>query len=99
MNIDWIALIGYIIAPISGVASWLAGRRKSNNDFLRDMQESIDLLVEKNKVLIKEITELRDENSKLISQVKALSNDNIQMRREVEHLSGKIRNLKSTKKQ
>lgn len=70
---DWITLTGYIIAPISGIASYFAGRKKANNDFLRDMQASINLLSDENRKLMAEIVELRKENAKLRIEVEELN--------------------------
>ena len=37
-----------LLPTVTGTIGWLAGRRKQKNDFLAEMQSSIDLLSEKN---------------------------------------------------
>ena len=58
-------ILGYLLTPITAVVGWFAGRRARNNDMLNKMQETIDMLVDKNSKLIEEITELRAENADL----------------------------------
>lgn len=60
-------ILGYVLTPITAVVGWFAGRRARNNDMLNRMQETIDMLVDKNSKLIEEITELRAENAELKS--------------------------------
>lgn len=98
MDSNWITILGYIIAPISSVVAWLAARRKSKNDFLHEMQASIDLLVEKNKILVEEITALRLENSALRYDVQRLATENKKMSKEIEELNTRLENVKTITK-
>ncbi len=95
---DWIAIIGYIIAPISGVVSWLAGRKKSKNDFLQEMQASIDLLAQRNSDLYNEIVGLRAENLSLRLDVQRLLGENTKMSKEIEVLNARLENVKTITK-
>ena len=81
MDIQFSDILPYIISVITGITGWLTGKRKQNNDFLKDLQASIDLLAEKNKQLMEEVVQLRQENAKL--------------RVEVEELSRKLENVKT----
>lgn len=99
---DWGTIIGYLLTPLTGLFGWLAGRKKSKNDFLQEMQASIDMLVAKNKDLIEEVTLLRAENSKLISnqetlkgQIETLTNQNNKFQREIEILNEQLKNVKT----
>lgn len=60
-NNVWVTIIGYMLTPIAGVVSWFAARRVRNNSTLRELQGTIDMLVEKNKELYHTITELNAE--------------------------------------
>ncbi|WP_018359336.1 hypothetical protein [Porphyromonas levii] len=62
---DWQFITGTVLGLIGTPIAWLAGRKKANNDFLADLQSSIDLLSERNKDLLAEVVELRVENSTL----------------------------------
>jgi regulator of replication initiation timing len=82
---DWVSIIGYIIAPVSGVVAWFASARKRRNDAIADLQATIDMLVAKNKELYDEVVLLRRENASL--------------RAEVEELSLQLKNIKTITKQ
>lgn len=57
---DYIAIISIALTPISSIVTWIVARRARNNDMLQKMQQTIDLLVEKNKELYEEVIRLRD---------------------------------------
>jgi predicted nucleic acid-binding Zn-ribbon protein len=84
----WVTILGYVITPITGVVSYFAGRRKNNNDFLAEMQRSIDLLSIKNSELVEEVVKLRGE-------VVQLKSENLALRKEVEELNSKLENVKT----
>lgn len=99
---DWINIISIIIAPLTGVLSWFAGRKKSKNDFLQEMQDSIDLLVVKNKDLVEEVTNLRLKNSELIAnqeilkrQIDTLTKQNATLQKTIETLNEQLKNVKT----
>ena len=80
------------VAPIGTfIAGLFTGRRKRQNDFLADLQKSIDLLSAKNKELIDEVITLRGEIVKLKSENAALRN-------EIEELNDKLSNIKTITK-
>ncbi len=95
---DWIAALGYIIAPVSSIITWFVGHKKSRNDFLREMQASIDLLATRNGNLIKEVTELRGENMRLRLDVQRLAAENAKMSKEIEGLNSRLKNIKTITK-
>jgi hypothetical protein len=57
---ELISIISLGIAPLTSVITWIVARRARNNDMLTKMQQTIDLLVEKNKELYEEVLRLRD---------------------------------------
>ncbi len=70
---------GYVLTPITGIVSWIAASRQREktlmdglNDSLKQMQETINMLVEKNKQQLDEIIELRSENASLRADVAEL---------------------------
>ncbi|MDR1809202.1 MAG: hypothetical protein LBR34_02200 [Prevotella sp.] len=77
-------IIGYAAPIITALVGWIFGRKKERNDFLNDLQASIDLLAEKNRLLMEEIVKLRGENA--------------QLRYEVEELNRKLENVKTITK-
>jgi len=73
MDNIWITVLGYIITPITGVISYFAGARKRNNDAISEMQATINMLVEKNAELYKEVMTLRRENAELKQEIAVLN--------------------------
>lgn len=77
---DWLDILKDVVVPsVTALGGWLFGRRKRKNDFIADLQQSINLLSEKNGELIKkvmdlneEVIELRRENGELKGEVEAL---------------------------
>lgn len=91
----WATIIPYIVSVVTGVAGWLVGRRKQRNDFLSDLQASIDLLADKNKTLYEEVLRLRQENALLGTKVSELAAQNAQLKTEIEELNGRLANVKT----
>jgi regulator of replication initiation timing len=88
MELGTFDIINIITPVLTLVGGWLFGRRKQKNDFLSDLQSSIDLLAEKNRVQMEEILKLRDE-------IVALRKENTMLRKEVEELNGRLENVKT----
>ena len=89
----------YIIPMITAAVGWLAGTRKRKNDFLQDLQASIDLLSSENKKLLADITSVnaeivavRKENEELKASVDKLCSENSQLKEEIRKLKDKIHN-------
>jgi predicted RNase H-like nuclease (RuvC/YqgF family) len=80
----FITVLGYALTPVTGVVTWLFTRKKQRNDFLQNLQSSINLLAEENKKLMAEVIELRREN--------------MHLRTEVEELNRKLENVKTITK-
>ena len=82
-----------LVPMITAAAGWLAGKRKRRNDFLKNMQESIDILSLENKRLIEDLTTvnrefvaLRKENGELKTSIDHLCKENAQLKTEVQDL-------------
>jgi regulator of replication initiation timing len=85
---NFVTILGYILTPLAAVVTWFASRKKQRNDFLKDLQASIDLLSKKNKDLLDEVINLR-------SEVVQLKSENKQLRVEVEELNRRLENVKT----
>ena len=99
---DVTTLIGYIFSALTGIAGWMVGRRKQQNDFISDLQSSIDMLAEKNSALLKEVVSLREQNAELLSnqaemkkEMAALRYENAGLKKEIEELNAKLSNVKT----
>ena len=100
METTTISLITDCLVPtITAVVGWLAGKRKRRNDFLKNMQDSIDILSMENKRLLEDLTNvnrevvaLRRENGELKYSVDQLCKENVQLKTEVQDLRKQITN-------
>ena len=88
----------YIIPLVSAAVGWLAGSRKRRNDFLKDLQASIDLLSSENRRLLADITAVnaeivavRKENEELKASVDRLCSENALLQEEVRQLREQIK--------
>lgn len=91
----------YIIPLFTAAVGWIVGSRKRKNDFLKDLQASINLLSAENKRLLEEITTanseivaVRKENEELKASVDRLCTENSQLKDEVRQLREQIRRQK-----
>ena len=87
----------YILPLFSAAVGWLVGSRKRKNDFLKDLQASIDLLSSENRNLLADITAVnseivavRKENEELKASVDRLCTENSQLKDEVRQLREQV---------
>lgn len=91
---DWVNIIDIAVPLVTALAGWLVGTRKRKNDFLHEMQESINMLSTKNKELLEELLEMREENVKLRGNIDLISSELEGLRKEVKSLRESKRELK-----
>ena len=91
----------YIIPLFTAAVGWIVGSRKRKNDFLKDLQASINLLSAENKRLLEEITNanteivaIRKENEELKASVDRLCAENSQLKDEIRQLREQIKQQK-----
>lgn len=102
-SIDIIQWAAELLLPVAtGVAGYLSGRRKKNNDFLGELQETVNMLTQKNHELMQTVVELRDtiitlraENAELKSDVAALRKENLKLSSEVAQLREQLRGVRT----
>ena len=80
---EWISML---LAPVTGVASWLAATRLRQYRTIREMQQTIFNLVEENKRVYAELTEARKEIVGLSAQVAQLTLENAELKQLIENL-------------
>jgi len=105
MEIQFTEILTYLSPVLTGAIGWFAGRKKKNNDFLKDLQESVCMLTDRNKELLKELIEVRKENATLLNnqhslsiEIEKLRVENTAMRNEIEHLNERLSNVKTITK-
>lgn len=95
---EMLTFIGtYIIPLFTAAVGWLVGSRKRKNDFLKDLQASIDPLSSENRKLLADITAVnseivavRKENEELKASVDRLCTENSQLKDEIRQLREQV---------
>lgn len=84
---------------ISNIGTWFISRRKQNNDFLAELQKSIDLLTEKytkaldeNVTLKEDNANLRSDNAQLLAIKRELSEKIDKLTKKVDSLTKQLKN-------
>lgn len=79
-TVDVILRVLNVLLPVAtGIAGWLVGRRRRDNNFLGDLQGSVNMLTEKNSDLVEQVIKLRD-------QIVDLRTENLELRKRQEVL-------------
>ena len=87
-------IIPYALPIITAIVGWFGGSRKKKNDFLGEMQKSIDLLTAENTKLVEKIVGLNKEVVTLNKEVVTLRGENEGLRAEIEKLNKRLENVK-----
>ena len=90
---DWTTILNIIFPPVCAAIGWLAGSQKRKNDFLRDLQNSVNMLTDENARLLKELIAMRNENATLIANQDQMKIEIGVLRRENEGMKDKINEL------
>lgn len=78
---------------VSSLLTWLVTRKKRRNDFLTDLQNSIDLLTKKYTETLDKYTISQEENARLkLDNAQLLANQEI-MARKIDQLNKKVDQL------
>lgn len=93
MALDLTGIISIIAAPIGGAVGYLAGSKKRNNDFLTDLQSSIDLLSKKNTELLTEIVKVKQQNAELQVALARIQIENEALSEQVEALRNQLKSV------
>lgn len=91
---EWTEILNIVVPVITALAGWLAGTKKRKNDFLHEMQDSIDMLSSKNKELLEELVSMRKENAKLHGEIDTITTELTSLREEIKGLRESKRELK-----
>ena len=87
-------IIPYALPIITALVGWFGGTRKKKNDFLGEMQKSIDLLAAENTKLVAQVVGLNKEIASLNKEVVTLRGENEGLRAEIEKLNKRLENVK-----
>lgn len=101
--IQWV--VELLLPVATGAVGYLSGTRKRNNDFLGELQQTVNMLTEKNHELTQKVVELRDtiislraENAELKGEVAALRKENLKLSSEVALLREQLKGVRTITK-
>lgn len=86
-------ILSFLFSSIAGIAGWFVGRKKQKNDFISDLQSSIDLLADKNKSLFEEKLKQMEQISDLQAKIILFEKENSSLKEWVEKLENQILEL------
>lgn len=66
---EWITTL---LAPLTGVVTWLAASRKRRNDAISDLQRTINMLAEENSKVYDELVSTRKELNEARTEIDVL---------------------------
>lgn len=101
-SFDIYQLLALTLPVASSAVTWLVARRKRDNDFLADLQKSIDLLSEKYNNALQEIVMVKEQNSQLLItqknmqyQIAELKRENGELKSTIDELNERLAGVKT----
>lgn len=86
MNTTTLEILQWGTPVIGTIIGWFAGRHGRKSDSLMKMQETIDLLVEKNQELTEQLVQIKNDNAILKVQQTELKMENEELKKQVEKI-------------
>jgi predicted nuclease with TOPRIM domain len=87
-------LVSTISTALGSIATWFVARRKRNNDFIAELQASIDLLAKKNNEQLAIIVELREKLAQQHVELLNIKKENELLKTEVRKLNKNWQEMK-----
>ncbi len=73
MSTTLLSVLTIILPPITGIVTWIVSRRTRNNSTLQQMQQTIDMLVDRNMELTEQMISLNTEILNLRTEIETLT--------------------------
>ncbi|MGL5691077.1 MAG: hypothetical protein ACRDD8_09675 [Bacteroidales bacterium] len=80
----------YLAAGVSGLFGWIVGKRKQDNNFISDLQASINLLSKDNKEVREELISVRREYAKQSALLEKISAENKLLKEQIDVLTKRL---------
>ncbi|MEG1499388.1 MAG: hypothetical protein RRX93_07810 [Bacteroidales bacterium] len=100
---DWTTILLSLFTPLSGIVGWFAGSHKRRNDFISDLQDSIDLLTQKYTDTLNRLTLAQEENQKfqtgqaeMLGELREVRKENAALKASLEEIKRENTLLKKT---
>jgi hypothetical protein len=89
-------IITTISSALTGIATWFVSKSRRDNNFVAELQSTINMLVAKNKEQLAMIIEMGDKLAAQHVELAEIKKENASLRYEVQGLSEKLSNAKIT---
>lgn len=83
-------IITTLVTVATNICTYFVTRRKKQNDFISDLQKSIDLLSDRYTKTLNELVTVRETNLQLTTKVNELIMENKKLKNEIASLSNRI---------
>ena len=83
-------IITTLVTVATNICTYFVTRRKKQNDFISDLQKSIDLLSDRYSKTLNELVIVRETNLQLTTKVNELILENKKLKNEIASLSNRI---------
>ena len=94
-------LLSIILPILTAAGGWSIGSKKRNNDFISQLQNSIDLLTEKYTTTLNKLIAVEKQNADLIigqnkmsREMSELKRENFELQKQVEILNSQLQDVK-----
>lgn len=80
-------IVTTLVTAVTNVCTYFVTKKKKQNDFINDLQSSIDLLSEKYTCTLKELVVVKESNVQLTCKINELIQENKSLKDEVSKMS------------
>lgn len=78
---------------LTGIITWLFSKRKRNNDFIAELQGSIDILSRNYTETLNRLVEVQRQNVELLTNQDTLTREVVKLNKEIEKLKNENKSL------
>lgn len=90
LNFNNPLIVTTLVTAVTNVCTYYAARKKKQNDFISDLQSSIDLLSEKYSNTLKELVVVKESNVQLTMKINELIVENKTLKDEISKITNRI---------
>lgn len=80
----------YIASAITGLFGWVVGKKRQDNNFIKELQDSINLLAKDNRELREELITVRKEYMRQSILLEQISAENKLLKEQIDTLTKRL---------
>lgn len=90
MDINFIEYMPYLASVVTCVFGWVIGKKRQDNAFITELQNSINLLAKDNRELREELNSVLKENTRQSVLLERISEENKLLKEQLNKLSKRL---------